>query len=78
MPTRVNSQMQFPPDTTAIFAALFDFPLTFTEDFKPCGINHQMRNFTPGGRFETDVNRLCPLADTGVIRTAQRDRKWNQ
>jgi hypothetical protein len=34
-----------------------------------------MRDFTPGGRFETDVNRLCPLADTGVIRAAQRDPK---
>ncbi|MNH44851.1 hypothetical protein D3C79_1071290 [compost metagenome] len=32
-----------------------------------------MRNFTPGGRFKTDVNRLCPLADTGVIRTAKRN-----
>jgi hypothetical protein len=30
-------------------------------------------DFTPGGRFETDINRLCPLTDTGVIRAAQRN-----
>ncbi|UBI63801.1 hypothetical protein GF111_23750 [Serratia sp. HRI] len=32
-----------------------------------------MRDFTPGERFETDINRLCALADTGVIRAAQRN-----
>ena len=61
MPARVNSQMQFSPDTTALFAVLFDFPLTFSEGFQPCGINHQMRNFTPGGCLKltlTDFARL--------------------
>ena len=29
--------------------------------------------FHPGERFETDINRLCPLTDTGVIRAAQRN-----
>ena len=64
MPARVNSQMQFSPDTTALFAVLFDFPLTFTEGFQPCVINHQMRNFTPGGRLKltlTDFARLLTL-----------------
>ena len=46
--------------------------LTLT-DLQPGGINHQMRDFTPGERFETDINRLCALADTGVIRAAQRN-----
>ena len=46
----------------------FDFPFAFTKDLQPGGINHQMRDFTPGERFETDINRLCALADTGVIR----------
>ncbi len=32
-----------------------------------------MRDFTPGERFETDINRLCPPADTAVIRAAQRN-----
>jgi hypothetical protein len=32
-----------------------------------------MRDFTSGERFETDINRLCALADTGVIRAAQRN-----
>ncbi|EFE23646.1 hypothetical protein EDWATA_01335 [Edwardsiella tarda ATCC 23685] len=73
MRVRINSQMQFPSDTTAFFAIFFDFPLTFAEDFQPCGINHQMRYLTSGGCFKTDINRLCPLADTGVIRTAQRN-----
>jgi hypothetical protein len=73
MRTRINSQMQFSPDTTALFAVLFDFPLLLTEAFKAGGANNQMRNFTPGGRFKTDVNRLCPPADTGVIRTAKRN-----
>nr|QLG02284.1 hypothetical protein [Klebsiella pneumoniae] len=36
-----------------------------------------MRDFTPGERFETDINRLCALADTGVIRSAQRNiHQW--
>nr|APB62145.1 Conserved hypothetical protein in transposon Tn903 [Escherichia coli] len=47
-----------------------DFPLAFTEDLQPGGINYQVCDFTPGGRFETDINRLCPPADTAVIRAA--------
>jgi len=31
-----------------------------------------MRNFSPGGRFETDTDRFYPLADAAVIRTAKR------
>lgn len=58
-----------PPDTTALFAVFFDFPFTFTKKLQPGGINHQMRNFTPGGRFKTDINRPGTLADAGVIRT---------
>ena len=46
--------------------------LTLT-DLQPGGINHQMRDFTPGERFETDINRLCALADTGVNPAAQRN-----
>ncbi len=68
-----DGQMQLSPDTAAFFAVFFDFPFAFTEDIQPGGINHQMRDFTPGDRFKTDIDRLCPLADTGVIRTAQRN-----
>ncbi len=64
--------MQLTPDTTAFFAVFFDFPFASTKDLQPGGINHQMRDFAPGGRFETDINRLCPPADAGVIRAAQR------
>ncbi len=42
----------------AFLAMLFDFPLAFTEDLQPGGINYQVCDFTPGGRFETDINRL--------------------
>lgn len=45
----------------------------FTEDFQPGGINHQVRNFTPGLCFKVDVNRLSSFTDTGVIRAAQRN-----
>ncbi|OCU13693.1 hypothetical protein A6D87_28595 [Klebsiella quasipneumoniae] len=69
----VNGQMQLSPYTTAFFAVFFDFPFAFTKDLQPGGINHQMRDFTPGERFETDINRLCAPADTGVIRAAQRN-----
>ncbi len=65
--------MQLSPDTTAFFAVFFDFPFAFTKDLQPGGINHQMRDFTPGERFETDINRLYALTDTGVIRAAQRN-----
>ncbi|BDE52299.1 hypothetical protein EEGS01_47580 (plasmid) [Escherichia coli] len=63
----VNGEMQLTPDTAAFLAMLFDFPLAFTEDLQPGGINYQVCDFTPGGRFETDINRLCPPADTAVI-----------
>ena len=69
----VNGEMQLTPDTAAFLAMLFDFPFAFTKDLQPGGINHQVCDFTPGGRFETDINRLCPLTDTGVIRAAQRN-----
>lgn len=72
MRLRIHGQMQFSPDSAALFAMLFDFPLTFAEDVQPGGINHQIRDFTPRGRFKTDVNRLCPLADTAVIRATRR------
>lgn len=44
--------------------------LSTSEDLQPGGINYQVCDFTPGGRFETDINRLCPPADTAVIRAA--------
>jgi hypothetical protein len=56
-----------------------DFPFAFTKDLQPGGINHQC-DFTPGGRFETDINRTL-LTDTGVIRAATErssGQKWNQ
>lgn len=59
----VNCQMQLSPYTTAFFAVFFDFPFAFTKELQPGGINHQMRDFTPGERFETDINRL--LSTTG-------------
>ncbi len=52
----VNGEMQLTPDTAAFLAMLFDFPLAFTEDLQPGGINYQVCDFTPGGRFETDIN----------------------
>ncbi len=68
----VNCQMQLSPYTTAFLAMLFDFPFAFTKDLQPGGINHQMRDFTSGERFETDINasndslsdreRICLLA----------------
>lgn len=67
----INSQMQLSLDTTALFAVFFDFPFTFTKNLQPGGINHQMRDFTPGGSFETDIDRFRPFADTAVIRAAQ-------
>ncbi|GJL21559.1 hypothetical protein TUM17573_55200 [Klebsiella pneumoniae] len=62
----VNSKMQLSPDTTAFLAMLSDFPFAFTKDLQPGGINHQVCDFTPGGRFETDINRLCPLTEEGA------------
>ena len=44
-----------------VLCRAFDFPFAFTKDLPAGGINHQMRDFTPGGRFETDINRLCRL-----------------
>lgn len=43
----------------------FYFPFTFNGDLQPSGIDHQMGDLTPGGRFKTDI-----FADTGVIRVA--------
>lgn len=73
MRLRINGQMQLPPDTLSLFAVLSDFPFAFTEDLQAGGVNHQMRHFTPGGRFKTDTDRFCPLTDAAVIQTTQ----WN-
>ncbi len=57
----VNGEMQLTPDTAAFLAMLFDFPLAFTEDLQPGGINHQMRDFTRVGVLKltlTDFARL--------------------
>ncbi len=67
----VNGLMALPPGSTPFFALFFDFLLAFTEDIQPGGINHQIRDFTLGGRFDTD--RVCPPADAAVIRAAQRN-----
>lgn len=49
---------------------IIDIIVIISEDLQPGGINYQVCDFTPGGRFETDINRLCPPADTAVIRAA--------
>ncbi|STQ09114.1 Uncharacterised protein [Enterobacter cloacae] len=58
----VNGEMQLTPDTAAFLAMLFDFPLAFTEDLQPGGINYQVCDFTPGWAFLkltlTDFARL--------------------
>jgi hypothetical protein len=54
---------------------LFDFPLAFTEDLQPGGINHPVCDFTPGERFETDINRLCPDYSSVSKRYAHRETK---
>ncbi len=57
----VNGEMQLTPDTAAFLAMLFDFPLAFTEDLQPGGINHQMCDFTLVGVLKltlTDFARL--------------------
>ena len=72
MRARINSQMLFLPDMAAFFALFFDAPLTSAKDRQPAGINHPQRDLTSDGCFKTDINRLCPLADMGVIQTAQQ------
>ncbi|OUH78863.1 Uncharacterised protein [Klebsiella pneumoniae] len=69
----IYSKMQLSPDATTFFAVFFDFRLTFTEDLQSGGVNHQMRDFTPGGRFKADIHLLCPFADAAVVRAAQWD-----
>lgn len=70
MRPRINGPIELPSDTTALFTMFFDFPFALTEDLQSCGISHQMRNFTMGGRFKTDVKRLCSFDDTAVVRSA--------
>lgn len=50
----------------------FDFPFALTKNLQPGGINHQVRDLTPGGGV-TETNRPGPPADTGVIRASQRN-----
>jgi hypothetical protein len=60
----IYSKMQLSPDATTFFAVFFDFPLTFTEDLQPGGINHQMRDFTRVDALKltfTDFARLLTL-----------------
>jgi hypothetical protein len=65
----VNGEMQLTPDTAAFLAMLFDFPLAFTEDLQP-GESITRCAISPRVGVETDINRLCPPADTAVIRAA--------
>lgn len=71
----VCDQMKLAPYPASVSPMLPDFPFAFTEDLQPGGINHQMCDFTPGDRFKTDIDLLCPLAETGVIRTVQRNAR---
>jgi hypothetical protein len=69
----IDCQMQLSPDTTALMAVLFDFPLAFTKTFSPvesitrCAISPRV------GVLKLTLTELCPLADTAVIRAAQRN-----
>ena len=69
----IDGKMQLSLNTTALFAVLFDFLFAFTKDPQSGGINHQVCDFTPGGGFETDINQLCALTDTAVIRAVQQN-----
>jgi len=64
--------MQFMPDTTVLFTVFFDFPFTFTENFKAFRINHRIRYLTPGGRFKADINRLYTFTGSAVILATKR------
>ncbi len=50
-------------------AMLLTFHSPSPKTFSPVESITSVR-FHPGGRFETDINRLCPPADTAVIRAA--------
>ncbi len=50
----VNCQMELPPGSTPFFAVFFDFPLTFTGNFQPGGINEALRG--PQGKPEYMLN----------------------
>jgi hypothetical protein len=57
----LSTAMQLTPDTAAFLAMLFDFPLAFTEDLQPGGINYQVCDFTRVGVLKltlTDFARL--------------------
>ena len=56
----VNCQMQLSP-YDGVLCRVFDFPFAFTKDLQPGGINHQMRDFTPGERFETTLTDFARL-----------------
>lgn len=51
----------------------FGFLLTFAENIQASGINHQMTDFSPSGRFKTIINVFRAFADAAVIRAAKRD-----
>ena len=73
----VNSKMQLSPDTTALFAVLSDFPFCLHQrPFSPVE-SITVCDFTPGGRFETDI-RLCPLTDTGCNPGSATERSSGQ
>ncbi|CEL88588.1 conserved hypothetical protein [Klebsiella variicola] len=46
------------PDYDGDFCHAFNFPPAFSEDFRACVANHYRADFTPGGCFKTDINRL--------------------
>lgn len=68
----VCDQMKLAPHSASVCSMLPDFPFAFAEDFQTCAVDDEMRDFTTGWRFYTDVDGLCPLANQGVVRAVHR------
>jgi hypothetical protein len=59
---------------------LFDFPLAFTEDLQPGGINYQVCDFTPGRVLKLTLTDFAPAdsCNPGSVAERSSEKKWNQ
>lgn len=62
--------MVLTPHPAFVGTMLSDFPFAFAKNFQADSVDGQVRVFSPGRRFYTDADVLCPPADQRVIGAA--------
>ena len=74
MPLGVHRDVEFSPCPALLLAVDSHFPLSFTIDFEPCGVDDEMRNLPVRSR-QGELERASTPGEGGIIRDEQVDRE---